>query len=182
MRFENSLSGYWKFAVSAFALLNVIFLAAGNVFALPSDGLDSTTIFKVADGKGPTARSFTTIFNFMTGPICSTTTGQCIEINGKGTVRFNDEIKANGHFLKYKEEDMKQSAAALQYRWTATKLMNGNEIRLHFKATTSLGPIDIAVTEGKGATSGLVCVWGTLSGVTGPNETLCTNKVLVYIN
>jgi hypothetical protein len=163
-----------KVVLGAYALLNMLFMGV-NASALSSGSI-------VADGKGPSARSYTTVFNFITGSMCSETTGQCMEVNGKGSVKFNDEIRATGFVLKYKEEDVQEKAVASHYRWTATKLMNGNEIRLHFKASTGLGPIDIAVTEGKGATSGLVCVWGGLKGVIGENETLCTNNVLVYIN
>jgi hypothetical protein len=166
----DSLSNL-KFALSAFAILNLLLLTTGYT---------SAETLKVADGRGPAARSVTTIFTFMASGLCSAATDQCVEIGGSGTLRFNDEIKARGHFIKYNGET--QTSTTASYSWTATKLMNANEIRIHFKAKTGLGNIDIAITEGKGPNSGLVCIWGTLNGITGQNETLCTNKVRVYID
>lgn len=182
MRFDNSFTTVWKFALSVFALLNLLLLIAGQTFALPGNEANSTAeTLKVADGRGPTARTPTTIFHFMASGLCSQTTDQCVEISGSGTLRFNDELKASGYLTKYNDET-KFSSISPYYSWKATKLMNANEIRVHFKAKTGLGNIDIAVTEGKGPNSGLVCIWGSLNGVTGPNETLCTNKVRVYID
>lgn len=162
------VSSSWKFAVATFALLNLLLLLPGHTFALPTDGLDSTAEKSISpDGSGPSAHSATTIFNFMASGLCSKTTGQCIEISGSGTVRFNDELKAKGHFLKYKEGE--QFRAPTYYIWTVTELVNANPIRVHFKATTAVGIINIAVTEGEEPTSGIVCIWGTLNGITGPN-------------
>jgi hypothetical protein len=179
MRLENSFANSWKFAISAFALMSLLLLSAGSTFALPSSGLASSVeSLKVADGRGPSASS-TTFFHFMAGGLCSKTSDKCIEISGRGTLTFYDDIKANGHLMVYNIGE--QSLNALDYSWKAGKVVNANAMRVHFKTTTSLGPIDVAVTEGKTPHTGLVCVWGTLKGVIEGNETLCTNKVLVYI-
>jgi hypothetical protein len=181
MRLRNSFSNSTKFAVAAFALLNLMLLTTGSTFALPSNELDSSMgSLKVADGRGGGIRTPTTIINFMASQLCSATTDKCIEISGSGTLRFNDELKAKGRLMAYNEGE--QSLFTPSYGWTAKKLMNANEMRVHFKASSPLGTFDVAITEGKGPNSGLVCIWGTLNGVTGENETLCTNKVRVYID
>ncbi len=179
MRLENSFANSWKFAISAFALMSLLLLTAGSSFALPSNGLASSAeTLKVADGRGPSA-SATTFFHFMAGGLCSKTTGKCVEISGRGTLQFYDDIKASGHLMVYNYGE--QSLNSLDYNWKAGKVVNANAMRVHFKTSTALGPIDVAVTEGKTPNTGLVCVWGTLKGVTGADETLCTNRVLVYI-
>ncbi|MEM2760761.1 MAG: hypothetical protein QXU32_02950 [Nitrososphaerales archaeon] len=176
----NSISNSsWKFAVAAFAFLNLLLIIPANSFAI-KDKLDSTVgNTLVIDGRGPSTHSSTTIFTFMASGLCSKTTEQCMEINGKGKVRFNDELRASGQFIKYKEGG--QFRAPSYYTWQATELVNANAIHVHFKAVTGLGNINIALTEGKEPTSGLVCIWGNLEGLLGPNEVLCTNKVVIYI-
>jgi hypothetical protein len=172
----------WKFAIGTFALLNMLFVT-GSVFALPSNGLNSAQeSLKVVDGSGPTARSATTFFHFLANDLCSKVTEKCIEISGRGSIRHNDELKASGHFMKYEKESLKNSSTVAYYAWSAKELVNSNAIRVHFKASAGLGNVNIAVTEGKTPNSGLVCVWGTIDGITGINETLCTNKVLIYIS
>lgn len=179
MRLENSFANSWKFGVSAFVLMSLLVVTTGSSYALPSNGLASSTEnLKVADGRGPSA-SATTFFSFMAGGLCSKTTDKCVEISGKGTLQFYDDIKAKGRLMAYNEGE--QSLTTPGYSWTASKVVNANSMRVHFKTTTALGPIDVAVTEGKTPHTGLVCVWGTLKGVIEANETLCTNKVLVYI-
>jgi hypothetical protein len=179
MRSENSFANCWKFAISAFALMSLLLLTAGSTYALPSSGLASSPeAVKVADGRGPTATS-TTFFHFMAGGLCSKTTGKCVEISGRGTLQFYDDIKATGHLIVYNYGE--QSLNSLDYGYKASKVVNANSMRVHFKTSTALGPIDVGVTEGKTPNTGLVCVWGTLKGVTEGSETLCTNRVLVYI-
>ena len=180
MRLETSFANSLKFAISAFALMSLLLLTAGSTFALPSNGLASSTEnLKVADGRGPTASS-TTFFHFMAGGLCSKTTGKCAEISGRGTLQFYDDIKASGHLTVYKKGEQ-STLTSPDYSWKASKVVNANSMRVHFKTTTALGPIDVAVTKGKTASTGLVCVWGELKGVTEGAETLCTNRVLIYI-
>jgi hypothetical protein len=172
----------WKFSIGIFALLNLLFVT-GNALALPSNGLNSAQeSLKVVDGSGPTAKSSTTFFHFLANELCSKVTEKCIEISGNGSIRRNDQLKANGHFMKYDKEGLKNSSTVAYHTWNAKELVNSSAIRVHFKATAGLGNVDIAVTEGKTPNSGLVCVWGTIDGITGINETLCTNKVLIYIS
>jgi hypothetical protein len=175
----KKITDSWKVGASALMLLNLLLLSQGQSFALTNDTFNSMENI-VSDGRGPTARSTTTIFSFMASGLCSKVTEQCMEISGTGTVRFNDELKAGGHLIKYKQDA--QFWNPPHYVWTAKELVNANAMRVHFKATTSIGKIDIAITEGKTPNSGLVCIWGTLNGIMGPNETLCTNKVTVYIS
>jgi hypothetical protein len=180
---KQKIPSSWKFTVAAFVALNFLFSATALAFGMPNNELNSTVgSFKAVDGKDLTARSSTTFFHFMAYGLCSRTTDQCIEISGSGSVRHSDELRASGHFIKYDKEAVKQIAIGSHYGWIGKELVNANAIRVHFKAMTGLGIIDIAVTEGKTPTSGLVCIWGTLDGVTGPNETLCTNNVTVYVS
>lgn len=170
-----------KVALGAFVAINLIFMATGQANAISIDGLDSSRP-SVIEAGGTAARSGTIIFHFMASGLCSPTTNQCMEFNGGGKIKIDRQLEASGHFLKYDKDGVKQSASAGYYAWKAKELVNSNAIRVHLKALTGLGTVDIAVTEGKTPNSGLVCVWGTLEGVTGQNETLCTNKVTVYIN
>jgi hypothetical protein len=178
MKSVNSLTLSWKLAAGILVALN-LFIISGNALAMPPSGLDtaksSTTVLDL------NGRSGIRIFHFMAGDLCSKATGQCIEIAGSGSIRYNDKFSANGHLLKYDKESVKQAAISAHYDWTAKELVNSNAIRVHFKAMTGLGMVTVAITEGKTPTTGLVCVWGTLTGILAENETLCTNKVTVYV-